>query len=353
LASIPEPAVPPFIYDVEVSALLDPASPEYLKACETLAPSLLHFEEGRIAIRRTDGSWHEISDGQRLSDLRPGPNGRIAAFSTGELVNLVDLESATVQMLSIRAYPESFSLDGSRLLIREILERDGVQHPVVVPVDEPVRAAHVPLSSDAGYFGGETRWLDATKLLVLTSEPVMLQVFETSGPEPELIAEHAVPSGQVSLSRDSARLAVQTGDAFSESSAISVYQLEPFTEIGGLAGAFLDDQIPGEIWSPDSQRILVLLGICTPEERLASINVQGSDVITLAEGGFMRFVFSPDGRWVSFTTFPRNGWVVPADGSVQPVLVSDNVAAPATPLWSPDSRFVRFPVFGGGYDRCV
>jgi Tol biopolymer transport system component len=66
-----------------------------------------------------------------------------------------------------------------------------------------------------------------------------------------------------------------------------------------------------------------------------------------------RFVFSPNGEWVAFTTHARNAYVAPADGSSPPVLIGDDVNAVAVPQWAPDSTWVAFYRFFGGYDRCL
>jgi Tol biopolymer transport system component len=92
---------------------------------------------------------------------------------------------------------------------------------------------------------------------------------------------------------------------------------------------------------------------CLPTERLVNVDVATGAQTELARGGIMEFVLSPDGRWVAYTAFGRDGFVVSADGSSPPRLVSDDVAAPSTPSWSEDSRFVSFSSHDGGYDRCL
>jgi Tol biopolymer transport system component len=122
-----------------------------------------------------------------------------------------------------------------------------------------------------------------------------------------------------------------------------------------LAGASLgqDYFVPSDVWSRDGTRILATFDPCEDTERLVSFDLATGAQTELARGGFMRFVFSPDARWVAYTTFGTNAYVVSADGRSVPQLVSEDVAAPFTPTWSPDSRYAAFQANFGGYDRCL
>lgn len=120
-------------------------------------------------------------------------------------------------------------------------------------------------------------------------------------------------------------------------------------------GRFNGSNRPLEAWSADSTRILMVLGVCTADERLIVFDVRGGseNVLFNTSGDLFSFVYSPDSRWVA-VTYGSGGGIVPADGSGAVIqVVAENVHAPADPIWSEDSRYVAFWEYFGGYGKCA
>jgi Tol biopolymer transport system component len=140
---------------------------------------------------------------------------------------------------------------------------------------------------------------------------------------------------------------VQRGEDDAPDVSTEIYTLDPFLLMATFAGIRTSTA-----WSPDGARFLAVLDRCEETERLVSIELATGALTELARDMVMAYAFSPDGRWVAFTAFGRDAFVVPADGSGAPRFISDDAATPSTPVWSADSRYAAFSSHDGGYDRC-
>jgi eukaryotic-like serine/threonine-protein kinase len=106
-------------------------------------------------------------------------------------------------------------------------------------------------------------------------------------------------------------------------------------------------------WSPDGRRIAFVRG-----DTLLVRNLDGGAERALTQDGEMHsFAWSPDGRWIACVRGNRQSrqpsfmfgnigptriWLIPVDGSGQPLPVTDDQWFNASPTWTPDSRMLLF-----------
>ncbi|MCW5857891.1 MAG: PD40 domain-containing protein [Caldilineales bacterium] len=103
-------------------------------------------------------------------------------------------------------------------------------------------------------------------------------------------------------------------------------------------------------WSPDGSRILFssTRGNANEVNDIWTMNTDGSGAERLAgwpESYEWGAVWSPDGKWVAFVT-TRDGkyevYLVPSDGSAEPLNLTQNDFLDSYPDWSPDGRWLVF-----------
>jgi hypothetical protein len=353
----------PYILDVAAGPLTDgtPAYAAALRSVSTWKIERLDLQDPNSQI----GLYDPATDSWQAFDL-PGPSAFEAVTPDGTRAALqlpdgkfilIDLTSKTYRRLPFGALSPSFSPNGSRLLVT-LWDEDtpaSESSKVVMDFANPSRAFRLPLGKAQGSGDQGALWLTNTSILAVTQRaPATLQLIDVSGPAPRIAAEYPVPSQQFALSPDHKRIAFQLGDDLKDLS-VEIYTLAPFQHDTTLAGASLGQSyfVPSDVWSRDGARILAVRDLCEEAERLVAFHLTTGAETELARGGFMRFVFSPDGRWVAYTAFGTSAYVVGADGKSPPRFVSDDVAAPFTPAWSPDSRYAAFQPNFGGYDRCL
>jgi hypothetical protein len=359
------PVIPtrPYIFDVAAGPLADgtPAYAAALRPVSSWKIERLDLQDPNSQI----GLYNPATDSWQAFDF-PGPSAFEAVTPDGTRAALqlpdgkfilIDLASKTYRRLPFGALSPSFSPDGSRLLVTLWDENtpENESSKVVIDFANPNRAFRLPLGKAQGRRDQGALWLTNTTILAITQRaPATLQLIDVSGPAPRIVAEHPAPSQQFALSPDDKRIAFQLGEDLKNLS-VEIYTLDPFSHVTTLAGASLgqDYFVPSDVWSRDGARILATLDLCQDTERLVAFDLATGAQTELARGGFMRFVFSPDGRWVAYTSFGTNAYVVSADGKSPPQFVSDDVAAPFTPTWSQDSRYAAFQANFGGYDRCL
>ncbi len=95
--------------------------------------------------------------------------------------------------------------------------------------------------------------------------------------------------------------------------------------------------------SPDGKTIAYVRG----RGNLMLMNADGSKPRVLVSGwDEPRFCWSPDSRWLAFSRndieFNEDVWIVPADGSSEPVNVTRHPDADSNPVWSLDGRKLGF-----------
>jgi Tol biopolymer transport system component len=99
---------------------------------------------------------------------------------------------------------------------------------------------------------------------------------------------------------------------------------------------------PSPQWSPDGTELLF---VSHPSPRtdgtIEIVSVDGSGRRRLGRGDSPRF--SPDGKWIAFST-DRGVYVVSAEGGDPRLVVRDGFS----PIWSPDGRYLAF----GRYTSC-
>jgi Tol biopolymer transport system component len=99
---------------------------------------------------------------------------------------------------------------------------------------------------------------------------------------------------------------------------------------------------PSPQWSPDGKQIL-FESHPSPDESgtIETVSVDGSRRRRVGRGDSPRF--SPDGKWIAYST-DRDVYVVGADGGDPRLVVRDGFS----PIWSPDGRYLAF----GRYTSC-
>jgi hypothetical protein len=363
---------PPTVYSLR-EGLLAPGSAEYAAARRATGSWRIEdFEETRTDTRvgiydpRSD-SWRAFDLGAPAQDKRISDDGSHAAVEVrnGPLV-LLDLLAGTRQDIPLEAFPRGFSPDGRLLLIGlrdEWKIEAGLSRWFVLDVADPRRAIRLPLGKADGPNEQMTPiWLSNTLLLSRTQNNTVLQLIALSGPDASITLEEPVPSDQIVISADNSTIGVQerldkgTGrpgiTAYDYN--IKVYSLRPFRLVATLPGAAMGYQLEQPSQPPDDTRFLAVLDLCIDgKSRLVLFHLRDGSQTELARGKIMQYVFSPDGRWVAYTTWPGDAYVVPADGSAPPRLVTHDIAPPTPPVWSADSRYVSFNSFFGGGDYCI
>ncbi|HLF71594.1 MAG TPA: hypothetical protein VI759_05525 [Dehalococcoidia bacterium] len=334
-----------YIYDTATGHTITPQDADYYTAwiaIETLPTSVLEGG-GRAIFDAASRSWLRLDLAGALnitlSDDRK--RGAVQLENNGGL-RLLDFVAKTYRDLGVIGHPTAFSPDGSHLLLSNppasfsVLLLSRSSQPVPLPSKGRPQVA---------------RWLDNNHVLI-ASEGDFLQIFDVSGATPNLAVDETIAGPEHALSTDGTHLAAQ---ARQPDFGVFLYRLAPFQQLASIPGAVIGTQysIASRIWSADNRRVLLVLDRCGASERLVSYGVNDGSQLLLARGGFFEHIFSPDGRWVAFTTQATNGYLVPSDASLAPRLVSDNVGATSTPKWSADSRYVAFARLVGGYDRCI
>ena len=354
---LPEDSTPPspVIYDTLTGTPLEPSTAAYRAAWLAVDPRpAAHFGQGRIALYdHADGQWWALKDFDR-PNLGPASSdrSRLAISVPGRLV-LLDLAAGTWQEYQIEARPVAWSPDDRRLAVT-IRSQDPLHSPhIVFPVASPVSAVRLPLGKSPNSIAQSPPvWLSNTRLLMVSQNVDLLQVIDIAGTSPRLVLEESIPSDQVALSPDKTLLAVR--ESLPAPGRVPIYRLEPFSLLRTLEGASLGYQlaVPSEIWARDNSQLLAHTGACGDSQRLMLFDFTATTQREIAVGRVMRFVLSPDAKWVAYTFFGRDGYVVPSDGSAARRLVSEDVAAPVAPHWSADSRYVAFTAHFGGYGHC-
>jgi hypothetical protein len=378
----PDP-FPPVIYDLQ-AGLLDQASPAYAAARRTFAT--WRIQHLSVDLKRNQspssmriGVYNPATDAWQAFEV-PGPpafdmshnpdsiisvdGSRAAAQLPDGSLLLIDLKANTLVRVPLKLWPREFSPDGSHLIARlEDDPEDGGGLSVLLDFVNPLRAFRLPLGrADGPHEQWTPAWLDATTLLTRTQNDTVLQIIDVSGPSPRIALEEPVPSDQIVLSADRSMVGVQeriekdTGrpgiTAYDYN--IKVYSLRPFRLVATLPGAAMGYQLEQPSQPPDDTRFLAVLDLCIEgKSRLVLFHLRDGSQTELARGKIMQYVFSPDGRWVAYTTWPGDAYVVPADGSAPPRLVTHDIAPPTPPVWSADSRYVSFNSFFGGGDYCI
>ncbi|MPZ50619.1 MAG: hypothetical protein GEU75_15195 [Dehalococcoidia bacterium] len=150
------------------------------------------------------------------------------------------------------------------------------------------------------------------------------------------------------FNKDGSRVAIQAGNN------VTVYESDPFQALREIPNAKISESqfVHQGIWSLDSRAIVLLENSCQPDERVTIVEIDSGARRPVAQAHAYRQGFSPDGKWIYFT-HGHSLSIVPADASAQPRLLYDDVTAASQISWSSDGRFIAFPRFFGGYDRCI
>ena len=377
----PDP-LPPVIYDLQ-AGLLAQASPAYAAARRTFVG--WRIEHLTVDLKRNQspssmriGVYNPATDawqafevaGPPAFDMGHNPDGVIsddgsraaAQLPDGSLL-LIDLRAHTYVRLPLKLWPREFSPDGSHLIGGlEDDPEDGGGLSVLLEFANPLRAFRLPLGqADGPYEQWTPTWLDGSTLLTRTQNRTVLQLIDIN-PAPHIVLEEPVPSDQFVLSADRSMVGVQeridrgTGrpgmTAYEYN--VKVYSLRPFRLVATLPGAAMGYQLEQPSQPPDDARFLGIVDLCVEgKSRLVLFNIRDGSQTELARGKIMQYVFSPDGRWIAYTTWPGHGFVVPADASSLPRLVSEQIGPATPPAWSADSRYVSFNSYFGGGDYCI
>jgi WD40 repeat protein len=348
-----------YVYDVDRGAEILQESETYFETWREVLPALIYGDDQ--SLRLFDASsrqWLQLDLGADTSAYVASDDGTRAAVTVDGKTYLLDLAGKrTQEEIAIQGRPRAFSPDGTRL-VWTMPEQPGQSPFVVMPVSDPEAAVRLPLGASPNEIAqGSPQWLDEDRLIVVSQNVNLLQVYDVSGATPQIILEEPIESDQVALSPDGRRLAVQEMGPTPALNAVVVYDLDPFARVARLENASLGGQlaVPREVWSTDDARLLVLADMCEEREELVSREIEGGAETVLTSGlqPIYRFVFSPDGQWVAFTAHDKKAYVVPAGGAGSPILVSHDANAPVTPRWTADSSRVAFAKFFGGYDICL
>ena len=383
-ATAPEDLYPPRIYDLQ-TGLLEPSSAAYTavrRAAATWRIELLDFGSDRrnqaprpmrLGIYNpTTDAWQafEIASpprfeiGRQPEAIIASDGSRAAAQLPDGHLLLIDLKANTYSALPLKLWPREFSSDNARIIARlEDEPEDGGGFWVVVDFADPLRSARLPLgAATSPNEQWSPLWLDAKTVLTRTQNKTVLQIIDVGSAPPSITLEEPIPSDQIVLSADKSIMAVQERNETGTTTrgfpdyelAVKVYRLKPFKLIASLPGAAIGYQLEQPSRPPDDMRVLAVMDLCVKDKtRLVAFNLKDGSQTELARGKIMQYVFSPDGRWVAYTTWPGDAYIVPTDGSLPPVLATRDIAPPTPPVWSRDSRNVSFNSYFGGGDYCV
>ncbi|HEX5142167.1 MAG TPA: hypothetical protein VFX19_14600 [Dehalococcoidia bacterium] len=298
--------------------------------------------------------WQQLDLGEMPGEPVVSADGARAAVTARGRLTLLDLGSLTSRPLDVAGDAVSWSPDGRRLAVRLRNVNEGESPFVIVtPEAGPSSVQRLPLGSTRSIAQFGLTWLDNDSVLLISQKSNLVQVYDVSGQTPAITLEQAVESDQIGVSPDGRRVAVGITHP-DRSFAVALYDIRPFKQIDIIEGASLGNQlaVPRWVWNSDASRLLVVRDMCEEAERLVMVNVADMTEIELARAGIMQFVFAPNGVWVAFTAWPRSAYVVMAQPGAKPFFAADEVSAPSTPVWSPDSRYATFSPYTGGYDRC-
>jgi hypothetical protein len=363
LALVPDTSRAPLmpalvVYDVDRQAEILTESEAFFQAWLAAMPPFTYADGERVRLfDQQSREWLRLDLGDHVQQLVSSEDGSKVALTVDGRTYLVDLAGKRIQQeISTLGRPELFSPNGERLVLR-MPEQEGVGPYVVLPLDDPAAASRLPLVGEQNENSQHSpQWLDNDRLMLVSQNSYLLQVYDVSGAMPQIVLEEAVESDQVVLSPDGSRIAVGEHNPGGTGSVV-VYEMEPFGQIARFDNATLGQHlaVPRAVWSSDGSKLLTPADECLETESLVSRQIDGPEasVELASEVHLYRFVFSPNGEWVAFTTHARNAYVAPADGSSPPVLIGDDVNAVAVPQWAPDSTWVAFYRFFGGYDRCL
>ena len=346
-----------YVYNVELGAEVLRESETYFQAWLDVTPPFTYGEGQNVRLfDATSREWLRLDLSERVAqNVASDDGGRVIVTADGRTY-LLDLVGKTQQLISAPGRPMVFSPDGSKLVFLA-REQKGLSPFIVMPIADPEAAARLPLGASPNEIAQHSPlWLDDERLMLVSQKANLLQVFDVSRAVPQIVLEETIESDQVALSPDGRRLAVQEGSPVQAPNAVVVYELEPFGEVARFENASLGGQlaVPRSVWSADGARLLTSADTCLETERLVARDVlSGVETVVADNVPLMRFGFSPNAEWVAFTTFAKNGYAVSSDASSSPVLVSDDVIATVSPLWTSDSTTVAFIRFSGGYDRCL
>lgn len=178
---------------------------------------------------------------------------------------------------------------------------------------------------------------------VATAQPATEDTFAS---EPPAAAAEDAPATPAMGARGSGRLlfASQRGGNFD----IWLLDMAAPQNLSQITTDTANDVEPR--WSPDGSRILFSSTRDNANEvhDIWTMNADGSGAKRLAgwpESYEWGAVWSPDGKWVAFVT-TRDGkyevYVLPADGSAEPLNLTQNDFLDSYPDWSPDGRWLVF-----------
>jgi dipeptidyl aminopeptidase/acylaminoacyl peptidase len=277
------------------------------------------------------------------SSAMASPDGlRIVIAGREQELVFADLRSMTFRRVSLMVYPDSWSPDSSRLVVRV---PDSGSH-VVIEFDRPESLVRLP---EAGYYSG---WVN--NFQVLANAHTLVDVRTPDRPQelPGVERGHFSPDGSYIAT---SHVIADSLDPSQRRFATAVYSLEPFGKVAELEDIALCCTQTRNVWTSDSSHFVALRNLCKEDESLVMVSVEDGAVTELSRAGTSQVAVSPDDRRVAFAHNTQEGaWlpIVPADSSSPPRPITEQpLGYPAANLqWSPDGRLLAFTI--GGYGRC-
>lgn len=109
--------------------------------------------------------------------------------------------------------------------------------------------------------------------------------------------------------------------------------------------------------SPDGSEVAMILSKSgSPEVWIASLDGTGLKQLTTIQEGAASPCWSPDGRWICFSTEIHGRRMlakIPADGGDVQRISTVGISNPSEPSWSPDGKWIAFTSQMGEFDICV